>query len=424
MGAHVGLRKPLLFTLLALGLALSPAISAEEPFPTSLDSSEARDFIGDWALAVDMQGREINFTLKVVDLEGKVGATIDSARQPEPLAIENIEIDERGHLVLQYPMQFGQQSFDMTVVAELVPEGLEGTIDEASGLFSARFTGKEAVDDPEAREARRRSRRMAANMSRLRLGDDTLRVNFHPLKVGSEDHARLEKLEEGDVFEYVAGRATKLFTDVDMQFTQAVVETENAAPNYPGVYSLWLRKTADGWNLVFNEEADVWGTMYNPETTVAEVPLELGTASEPSDTFKIDLEETATGGLLKITWGDQQWTAPFEVEGFSGDMKTAAITPPDHLVGKWTLDAESALGPLSQELEVSKEGTLSFQSDGQASEIRNFKAQGDSVSFDVTIQGYDVTFKGTVNGDSIEGNYEMNGNPVATVTGSKMTGTA
>ncbi len=372
-----------------------------------------------------MQGREINFNLKLVDLNGKVGATIDSMRQPEPLAVEKVDIDERGHLVLEYPMQFGQQSFDMTIVAELVPEGLEGTIDEASGLFSARFTGKEAIDDPEAREARRRNRRMAANMARLRLDDDKLRINFHPLKIDSEDHARLEKLAEGEVFEFVGGRATKLFTDVDMQFAKEVVETENAAPNYPGVYSVWMRKTADGWNLVFNEEADVWGTMYNPEATVAEIPLSEGTAEEPSETFKIDLKETATGGLIEIIWGDQKWTAPFDVEGYIGDVKTAAAaTPPEHLVGEWSLDAESALGPLSQQLVVSQENGLSFQSDGQPSEIRNFKTQGDDVSFDVTIQGYDVTFQGTVNGDSIEGEYLMNGNPVATVTGTKATGTA
>lgn len=425
MRAQIGLGKHGLFLLLALGLALAPAVWAEEPIPTSLDSSGARDFMGNWTLTIDMQGRQMNVNLKVADLEGKVGATIDSQMQPEPMAIEDISMDERGHLILKYPMQFGQQRLSITINAELAPDGLEGSFEESSGLFQARFTGKEAVDDPETRQARRRNRRQAANMARLRLGDAELRITFHPLKVDSDDHARLEQLKPGDVFEFVGGRATKLFTDVDMHFGQAVVKTENAAPDYPGVYSLWLKKTDDGWDLAFNEECDVWGTMYNPKTTVAEVKLTEGKAENPSQTFKIDLEETGTGGLMKITWGDQQWTAPFDVEGFSGEVKTAAAAaPPAQAIGTWSLNADSALGPLSQQLVVADDGKLTFQSDGKASDVKNFKADGNEISFDVNIQGYDVTFKGTVNGDAIEGNYVMNGNPVATVTGSKEAGAA
>lgn len=310
----------------ALALLVMPfsALVAEEPIRTSLDSSGARSFLGDWAIAIDFNGRAMEFALKVVDLEGKVGATIDSQQQPEPLAIEDIAIDERGQMVLKYPLAFGQQSFNITLTAALVPDGLEGTLQEASGLFEAAFTGKPAVSDPEGDQQRRRNRRMSANQARLRFGSESVQINFHPLALNSDDHKRLQEIKDGEVFEFVGGRATKLLTDVNLKFAETVVEKENAAPDYPGVYSLWLKRSGDGWGLVFNEEADIWGTMYNEEATKAEIALTVGTAAEASDTFKVLLEESANGGVLKLVWGDQEWSAPFEVE--EAAAKSAAAT--------------------------------------------------------------------------------------------------
>lgn len=311
--------------MLLLGLlAISVSTTAEEPIRTSLDSSGARNFMGPWTLSMEFNGRSMEFNLNVVDLEGKVGATIDSAQQPEPLAIEEITIDERGQLVLKYPLQFGQQSFRITLTAAAVPNGLEGTLKEESGLFEAAFTGVPKVNDPEGQQQQRRNRRMAQNQARLRFGRDNVQINFHPLTLGSEDYKRLEAVKDGEVFEFVGGRATKLFTDVNMKFAEATIATENAAPDYPGVYSLWLKRAGDGWRLVFNEEADIWGTMHNAEADKAEIALTAGTAAEPSDTFKVVLVEAENGGVLKLVWGDREWSAPFQVEAPAA--KSAAAT--------------------------------------------------------------------------------------------------
>jgi hypothetical protein len=208
-------------------------------------------------------------------------------------------------------------------------EGLEGMFVEDSGLFKAPFKAASATgDDPEIRESRSRSRRAAANSARLRFGEDKVNVNFSPLTKDSEDFKRLEAVKDGEVFEYVGGRATKLMTDVDLKFAGAVVKKENAAPNYPGVYSLWLRKTGDGWELIFNNEADVWGTMYNAEANAATVKLEAGKAAEPSETFKVVLEQTEHGGVMHLIWGDQQWSVPFEVEGFTAQPAATAAAAP------------------------------------------------------------------------------------------------
>jgi len=314
---------------MALAAAIAPVAFAEEPVPTKLDSSEARDYINNWAVTIDMMGRQMNFNMNVVNLEGKVGATIDSEQLPEPTAIDDISIDDRGNMVLKYPLKFGQQEFRVTVTATPNADGLEGTFAEDSGLFSAPFTAVAAAgEDAEIRETRSRNRRMAANSARLRFGEERVNVNFHPLTTTTEDYKRLQEVKEGEVFEYVGGRATKLMTDVDMKFAQAVVKKENVAPDYPGVYSMWLRKTADGWNLIFNSEADVWGTMHNPEADAAEVKLEAGKAAAPAETFKVELEQTSNGGIVRILWGEMQWTAPFEVEGYVGQTAAPAEAAP------------------------------------------------------------------------------------------------
>ncbi len=321
----MNLKAAFVKTMVLLGLLAVPiAATAEEPIRTSLDSSGARSFMGPWTLSIDFNGRAMEFNLNVVDLEGKVGATIDSTQQPEPLAIEEIAIDERGQLVLKYPLQFGQQSFRITLTASAVPDGLEGTLKEESGLFEAAFTGAPKVDDPEGQQQQRRNRRMAQNQARLRFGSENVQINFHPLTLDSEDHKRLAAIKDGEVFEFVGGRATKLLTDVNMKFAEALVATENAAPDYPGVYSLWLKRAGDGWRLVFNEEADIWGTMHNAEADKAEIALTAGTAAEPSDTFKVLLVEAENGGVLKLVWGEQEWSAPFQVEAAPAKSAAAA----------------------------------------------------------------------------------------------------
>ncbi len=325
MKRHMGVAG---IAIAMLGLVLVPACptSAEDPIRTSLDSSGARNFMGKWTLSIDFNGRSMETNLNVVDLEGKVGATIDSPQQPEPSAIEDITINERGQMVMKYPLTFGQQSFKITLTAGLVPDGLEGTLVEESGLFEAAFVGKTAVGgDPEGEQQSRRNRRMAANQARLRFGSESVLISFHPLKLDSEDHKRLAEVKDGEVFEFVGGRATKLMTDVNMKFAEVLIETENAAPDYPGVYSLWLKRAPDGWRLVFNEEADIWGTMYNEAATKTEIKLAAGTAAEPSETFKVILEEKESGGVLKLVWGDQEWSAPFDVD--AGEAKSAAAQP-------------------------------------------------------------------------------------------------
>lgn len=318
MGTTHRLTRTLLSSLLtvtALTLASFSPAHAEDPIKTTLDASEARDFIGTWTLAMDMMGRVMNFEMKIIDIDGKAGASFDSERQPEPVAVEEMNIGEDGKLNLTYDMAFGAQTFSLLVVAGLSDDGLEGVITEKSGLFEAPFTAVESVDDPETGEQRRRNRRMSATAATLRFESEKIRITFADIETESKDYEHFQELANNEVFEYVGGRACKILTDVDLTFGDTVIKEGNAHPTYPGVYSIWMKKSGNGWKLVFNEESDVWGTMFNPETQVAEVDLVESASDEEAAKYliKMDKSDDTTGNIV-IHWGAKKYTATFTVE--------------------------------------------------------------------------------------------------------------
>ena len=128
------------------------------------------------------------------------------------------------------------------------------------------------------------------------------------------DWESFQNLESGLVEFQVVG-AIKMKTAATLKFGDLTIGAGNVAPDYPGLYSLWIRKvSADDWRLIFNHEADAWGTMHDPAQDVGEVPL-THTVDEAASTpsLMIDLEpnESGDGGLLKLGWGAHKWSVPF-----------------------------------------------------------------------------------------------------------------
>ena len=291
--------------LLCMSAFMAPAF-AEEAVPTSLDASELNMFIGTWSLQIEFNEREIELILDVVDLDGKVGATIDSARQPEPQAVEQITKNADGSANFTYDMPFGANSFKMNMHLIYSAGRLSGTLAEESNIFSVEIAGARHTG------ASFDGERPNPTDTKMRIGNgQKIRITFNDLDSGSEDYQSLLNTKDGDTFWYTRGRATKLFTDADLDFGDLIVKKENAAPNYPGVYSLWLKRDGDGWSLVFNEQPDIWGTQHRPQMDVGEIPLTTRTLDTPQDAFLIKLEEEANGGRIRIAWGDTEWTARF-----------------------------------------------------------------------------------------------------------------
>jgi hypothetical protein len=188
--------------------------------------------------------------------------------------------------------------------------GLVGRVKDQGGLFDAPVKGdRVTAEELDAVQGRRPD----PTEARANYGGQRIRIAFADLKKGTSDWQLFENVQDGQVYEFTLSRATKMYTDLDLMFGDVVVKKENVAANYPGVYSLWLRKVGDGWNLVFNSQPDIWGTRHEAEFDAAEVPLRVAKADEPSDKMMVEIDQKPDGGTLRIRWDDTKWEADFSV---------------------------------------------------------------------------------------------------------------
>lgn len=298
------LKRIRLIATSALILACPWIGHAEHAVPTTLDFSEVERLGGEWKVTLDLNGREMNFYLNVSNLDGKVGATIDSERQAESRAVETITLTPEG-VDFEFDFAMGGQTLTMHLVLKESAGGLSGELREANGLFSGPVTGKRGT--LKSSEAKRKSPTEAL----LRIDGKKIRITFGDLEMNSNDYAKFSALPDNAVYTYVGSRATKLFTDADLKFGDTVVKANNMAPNYPGVYSLWLKRDGSRWSLVFNEQPDVWGTQHDAAFDVATVPLTTQTTDTAQENFLVTLEQKENGGQLRLAWGNTTWSTPF-----------------------------------------------------------------------------------------------------------------
>lgn len=299
---------------LAIALALTGPFhaAAEDPIATTLDTSQAQGFLGLWKVTMDIMGNEMSLFLNIVDVDGKLGATLDMPRQPEPLAITEISKTEEGIEMNSELTLGGSFKLELNIKAHLEGDGLAGIIKDKSGIFSSDMVGvkitQQELDSVQGRRA-------APTEARLRVGDKQIRIAFAKLTTGTSDWDLFQNVKEGDVFRFTESRATKIFTDFDLGFGDVVIKKENVAADYPGVYSLWLKRVGNGWALVFNDQPDIWGTRRLPEHDVAEIPLTVSkTNGDAQETFVIRLDKQGDqGGILKLAWGDLEWSTHFDV---------------------------------------------------------------------------------------------------------------
>lgn len=298
-----------------VALAGAPALNsaqAEEPIATALDASALEGYLGKWLLSLEVMGRTLELFLDFADVNGKAGATLDSANQPEPLAISEILKNDEGGLDLNSELTFGG-SFKIDIMMKLkVEDGtLVGSIKDKGGIFSSDIAGtrptQEQLDSVQGR-------RPAPTEARMNIDGKRIRIAFATLEQGTSDWDLFQNVADGAIFEFTLSRATKIYTDFDLSFGEVVIEKENKAPDYPGVYSLWLKKVGSGWHLVFNSQPDIWGSRRLAEFDVAEIPLTVSKIEgDPKEKFIVTLEKASEGGTLAMQWGDTRWSADFSV---------------------------------------------------------------------------------------------------------------
>ena len=104
-----------------------------------------------------------------------------------------------------------------------------------------------------------------------------------------------------------ADEATVLTTDKPLKFGSLSLA--------PGSYTLNTQPGDTGWELIVGKlgKPGQWGVPYQSALEIGRAPMTAGKAAAPAEQLTISLEDTPTGGRLKIDWGTTSATIPFTV---------------------------------------------------------------------------------------------------------------
>jgi hypothetical protein len=115
----------------------------------------------------------------------------------------------------------------------------------------------------------------------------------------------LGQLQEGAFWRMGRNEATVFTTPVDLAFGTTRIAK--------GAYSLWLKRTGETFQLVFNSQTGQWGTQHDPAKDVASVAMAKSPLAAPVETFTLGLVPAAKGGTLELSWGAAKLGVPFEI---------------------------------------------------------------------------------------------------------------
>jgi hypothetical protein len=99
----------------------------------------------------------------------------------------------------------------------------------------------------------------------------------------------------GEIWRTGADQATRLSTELELRFGDAVVPA--------GEYALFTIPGERGWQLVLNKAADQWGAFnYDASLDVARVPMQVERLPSPLERLSIALSAQENVGTLWIGW--------------------------------------------------------------------------------------------------------------------------
>ena len=297
-----GLKHDLWLTRTLEGWALD-ARPVEEPEPESESESEP-DVDADAGEDEDDPTPEIH----------PESSRIPLRHHETQIAIDTLSVvleptgDDTGHLMLRWGAHLWTTDFEfVTLPRRPRPERPPGPP-----------RGSSLTRDSDTSARARAATLGTRNETALRTRDGAhIQVLFQK-EVGTDDddYAGIETTTDGEVVEVTRAAVIRLRTEVSLQFGQTLVPTGNLAPDFPGAYGLWLKKTGSDWRLVFNNEPDSWGSQHDPAFDAAEIDLDYARldGANPDRPLAVYLAPLGVDrNRLIVHWGVHVWTADFRV---------------------------------------------------------------------------------------------------------------
>ena len=144
-------------------------------------------------------------------------------------------------------------------------------------------------------------------------GHPDITLEFSKVPASDPSFASIAKTAQNAVVRFTEHGIMKLRTAKTLRFGTVALKPGNAAPGFPGLYGLWLRRSPAGWRLAVTSQPDVWGTQFDPEALVAEIPLRHEETGAADAGLEPRLELLGDGGRLTIAWGPHAWFADFSL---------------------------------------------------------------------------------------------------------------
>ena len=121
----------------------------------------------------------------------------------------------------------------------------------------------------------------------------------------------------GRIWRTGADEATSLTTTLPLTFGALAVPA--------GSYTLYTVPGDTEWQLVVNAQTGQWGTVYDDRQDRGRVPLAVNRRASSVEQLTIAIDETKTGGVLRIDWANVTVTTAFAVK--QGRDRSAAQCP-------------------------------------------------------------------------------------------------
>jgi hypothetical protein len=137
----------------------------------------------------------------------------------------------------------------------------------------------------------------------LKAGSGVVTIDYGRPSLKGRD--MFSQLQEGAFWRMGRNEATVLTSPVDLAFGSTHIAK--------GTYSLWLKKSGENFQLVFNSQTGQWGTQHDPAKDVASVTMAKATLPAPVETFTIALTPAPKGGTVDLSWGPTRLATPFEI---------------------------------------------------------------------------------------------------------------